>query len=162
MAVQAPPFLPFSPSLPPDDPVHGNGGASIAVTLRYAPIAFLLGMFPPVLEIDGHRVPASWGRVVQPVAFGSHRVHVHVPYLVPSRVGVAEATVAVPPGRTVELEYRAPLLSFLRGALGPPPQQYPGATGALILLIVTMVLGFCACAGLALSAGEPAQGGLYV
>jgi hypothetical protein len=75
-------------------------------------------------------------------------VHVHVPYLLPSRLGTAETTVVALPGRTAELEYRAPLLSFLHGALGPPPQKYPGLALTVVLLIIAMVLGICGCAAL--------------
>ena len=153
MATIAPPARPFTPGFPPVDTPRRDGGATIAVTLRYAPFAFLLRLYPPALEIDGQGVPARWGRVVQPVALGEHHVHVHVPYLIPPRIGAADTTVIAVPGRTVELEYRAPLLSFLRGAIGTPPQRYPGAAAAAVLLIVAATLAGCACVGLVLSAG---------
>lgn len=156
MAILAPPYRPFSPGFPPLDPSSGHGGATIAVTMRYAPLAFVLGMFTPVLEIDGKNVPAGWGRVTTPVALGEHHVHVHVPYLLPSRIGAAETTVVALPGRTSELEYRAPLLAFLRGALGPPPQKYPGLALAVLLLIVAVVLAVCGCLGI-LTAGGPGE-----
>ncbi|GAA2877250.1 hypothetical protein Acy02nite_62760 [Actinoplanes cyaneus] len=155
MAILAPPYRPFSPGFPPLDPARGDGGATIAVTMRYAPLAFVLGLFTPVLQIDGKNVPASWGRVTTPVAFGEHHVHVHVPYLLAARIGTAETTVMALPGRTAELEYRAPLLAFLRGALGPPPQRYPGMALAVVLLIGAMVLGFCTCLGIFTSGGPP-------
>ncbi len=153
MAILAPPYRPYSPGFPPLDPARGDGGATIAVTMRYAPLAVVLGLFTPVLEIDGKNVPASWGRVTTPVALGEHHVHVHVPYLLPARIGAAETTVVALPGRTTELEYRAPLLAFLRGALGPPPQKYPGLALAVVLLIVAMVLAICGCLGLFTSGG---------
>ncbi|MEU4564002.1 hypothetical protein AB0F72_36965 [Actinoplanes sp. NPDC023936] len=152
MATQAPPYRPVLPGFPPDDTAHGNGGSAIAVTMRYAPLAFLLAMFVPVLEIDGQPVPANWGRVVTSVALGQHHVHVHVPYLMPSRIGVAETTVLAVSGRTVELEYRAPLLSFLHGNLGVPPQRYPGLAAAVALLVLAIVLLGCGCIGIILSA----------
>ena len=148
MALQAPPYRPSSPGLPPVDAARGNGGSTIAVTLRYAPFAFLLGLYPPVLEIDGQPVPAFWGRVVTPVALGEHHVHVHIPYLMPARIGAADTTVLAVGGRTLELEYRAPLLSFLRGALGVPPQQYPGLVPAAFLLVAAVTLAACGCTGI--------------
>jgi hypothetical protein len=151
MATIAPPRRPYSPGLPPIDTSRRDDGSSIAVTLRYAPFAFLLRLFTPVLEIDGQDVPACWGRVVQSVALGEHHVHVHVPYPVPPRIGTAETTVLALPGRTVELEYRAPLLSFLRGAIGAPPQHYPGTTAAAALLATAVALLLFGCAGLLLS-----------
>ncbi|GLW31977.1 hypothetical protein [Actinoplanes regularis] len=156
MAILAPPYRPSSPGFPPLGPARGDGGATIAVTLRYAPLAFLLGLFTPVLEIDGRRVQAAWGRVSTPVALGEHHVHVHVPYPLPSRLGSADTTVVALPGRTCELEYRAPLLAFLHGALGPPPQKYPGFTLAVVLLIVTAILAVCGCAALLTAPGRRA------
>ncbi|AEV83276.1 hypothetical protein ACWT_2254 [Actinoplanes sp. SE50] len=148
MAILAPPYRPLSPGFPPLDPARGDGGATIAVTMRFAPLAFLLGFFTPVLEIDGRNVPATWGRVSTPVALGEHHVHVHVPSLLPSRLGAAETTVVALPGRTAELEYRAPMLAFLRGALGPPPQRYPGMALAVALLVAATTAVICGCFGL--------------
>lgn len=142
------------PGVPPVDTPRASGGSAIAVTMKYAPLAFLLGMFTPVLEVDGQDVPATWGRVVTSVALGPHLVHVHVPYLVPPRLGIAETTVVAPPGKTLELEYRAPLLSFMGGALGAPPQRYPGLIAAVVLLVIAVVLAVCGCLGLLLSAAS--------
>jgi hypothetical protein len=51
-----------------------------------------------------------------------------------------------PPGQFVELEYRAPLFSFSRGALGPPPQRYPGVGAVIafisICLLIIVILQF--------------------
>ncbi|GIF17235.1 hypothetical protein [Actinoplanes teichomyceticus] len=153
MAILAPPCRPFSPGFPPIDAARGDGGATIAVTMRYAPLAFPLGRFTPVLQIDGRAVPASWGRVTTPVALGEHHVHVHVPYS-PARFGAAEATVVALPDHTAELEYRAPLLAFLRGALGPPPQRYPGLALTVILLIIAVALTLCGCLGVLTATGR--------
>ncbi|SDT45180.1 hypothetical protein [Actinoplanes derwentensis] len=155
MATIAPPYRPFSPSLPPIDTPHRHGGSAVAVTLRYAPLAFLLRRRTPVLEIDGQGVPAHWGRVVQSVTIGEHHVHVHVPRpaKVSARGGAAETTVIALSGRTVELEYRAPLLSLLGGAIGVPPQRHPGVIGAWILLATVAVLVACGCVGLIMNAG---------
>ncbi|MFC4069597.1 hypothetical protein [Actinoplanes subglobosus] len=151
MAILAPPYRPSSPGFPPVDSSRRDDDSAIAVTLRHAPLAFLLRFSAPVLEIDGQGVPAYWGRVVQSVTLGEHHVHVHVPCVAPSRIGSADTTVVAVPGRTVELEYRAPMLSFLRGALGVPPQRYPGAAAATVLLLLTATLAVCACVGLFLT-----------
>ncbi|MEU4161525.1 hypothetical protein [Actinoplanes sp. NPDC026670] len=151
MAIVAPPYRPSSPGFPPVDSSRRDDGSAIAVTLRHSPLAFLLRLYVPVVEIDGQGVPAYWGRVVQSVALGEHHVHVHVPCLAPSRIGSADTTVVALPGHTVELEYRAPMLSFLRGALGLPPQRYPGAAAAAALLLCATTLAICACIGLFLN-----------
>jgi hypothetical protein len=53
----------------------------------------------------------------------------------------------VNPGQIVELEYRVPLWTFSRGALGPPPQRYNGVgvtvaimAAAVLLVIIWMVV----------------------
>ncbi|MEV4280463.1 hypothetical protein [Actinoplanes xinjiangensis] len=151
MATIAPPYRPSSPGFPPVDSSRRDDDSAIAVTLRHTPLAFLLRLYMPVLEIDGQSVPAYWGRVVQSVTLGEHHVHVHVPCIAPSRIGAADTTVVAVPGRTVELEYRAPMLSFLPGALGVPPQRYPGAVAASALLLLAATLAICACIGLLLN-----------
>ena len=87
----------------------------IAIITQYSAIfSPLFATRKPKLLVDGAEMPvAGWGR--------------------------ADYTVDVPPGQFVELEYRAPLFSFSRGAPGPRPQRYPGA-GAVIAFISICVL----------------------
>jgi hypothetical protein len=76
----------------------------------------------------------GWGRAVYPAPPGQYHLHVYLPYWLPSRAGPADYTVAVAPGQLVELEYKAPLFTFSRGSLGPPPQRYTGLRQRLPLL----------------------------
>ncbi|MEU7906899.1 hypothetical protein [Actinoplanes sp. NPDC049118] len=131
----------------PGHPPQGNGGGAIALTLKYHPIAFLLGLFKPRVEINGHQVQGGWTRTVLPVQPGQYHLHVHVPYLLPPRIGVADLGVTVHPGQTVELEYRAPMIAFMAGALGAPPQKYPGMAVSIVLLVVSLVMLLCVCGG---------------
>ena len=133
-------------------------GGALALTLKFNPLAFLLGLFKPRVELNGHPVQAGWGRTVVPVPPGQYHVHVHVPYLLPSRIGVADLPVTVYPGQTVELEYRAPMIAFLGGALGAPPQKYPGMAASIALLAVSLVLLLCVCGGFVLAAASSGSG----
>jgi hypothetical protein len=127
------------PSYPPPQPVnvqsyapqgHGQPAEGIAVTTRFFPLSFMLALFKPKVVVDGYETPAgSWGRIVVPARPGPHHVHVHVPYL--WRLGGADTSVEVYPGRMVELEYKAPVAAFSAGSLGAPPQKYNGV-GILI------------------------------
>jgi hypothetical protein len=140
-------------STPSPPPAYGQlGTAAVAVTTRYTWMTFVLALFKPYLAIDGRQVPAYWGRNVVPVAPGQHHVHVHVPYLLPRRVGTAETVVSVYPGQVAELEYRAPAIALLDGAIGPAPQKYRGMPAAIALMIVPLVLLLCACGGLGVAA----------
>ncbi|GAA1613891.1 hypothetical protein GCM10009828_047430 [Actinoplanes couchii] len=124
---------------PPTDP---NGGA-IALTAKYHGMTFILGLFRPLMLINGHKVPVSWGRTVIPMPAGQYHVHVHVPYLIPPRIGSADSVVPVYPGQVVEVEYRAPIIGWLDGTMGPPPQRHRGMGAGIALMIVPLVALLC-------------------
>ncbi|MBG0565691.1 hypothetical protein [Actinoplanes aureus] len=128
-------------------PYQGEA-AAITVTMKYSPLGFLLGLFTPVLVIDGQPIPAGWRRpIATTVVPGQHHVHAHVPYLIPRRIGKADLVVTAMPGQNVDLEYRAPLIVFMRGALGAGPQKYPGLVASILLLVVTLLLALCSFGG---------------
>lgn len=137
------------PQQQPQYPGQGpaDGQPAIVVNTMYMWLAFMLSFFKPKIFVNGQEFPAVWGRNVIPVPPGQHHVHVHVPYLLPSKIGPADATVPVQPGQPpVELEYRAPVFAFARGSLGAPPQQYNGM-GAMIGLTVGVFVVLCLCCG---------------
>jgi hypothetical protein len=137
---------------PPPTPPHAGG--AIAVTLKYHPLAFLLGLFKPQVQLNGHDVANAWGRQVIPVQPGQYHVHVHVPYLIPPRIGVADLPVMVHPGQTLELEYRAPMIAFMKGALGTPPQKYPGMVASILLIVFGLLIVLCVCGGIIIAAAN--------
>ncbi|MFI5932024.1 hypothetical protein [Actinoplanes sp. NPDC051494] len=124
-------------------PPAGPAGSAIALTAKYAWMTFILGLFKPFLAINGHRVPIGWGRTVVPVPPGQYHVHVHVPYLIPSRIGTAETVVPVYPGQVVEVEYRAPAIGWLSGSIGPAPQQHRGMAASIALMVGSLLLVCC-------------------
>jgi hypothetical protein len=141
---------PYPPAGPPP---AGNAGGAIALTLKYMPLAFMFGLFKPVVELNGHPAGVrSWGPQVIPVPPGQYHLHVHVPYLLPSKIGSADVPLYVAPGQTAELEYRAPTIAFLNGALGAPPQKYPGIIASYILMAVSLVILLCVCGGIVVGA----------
>ncbi|MFG1933635.1 hypothetical protein ACGFK1_23755 [Mycobacterium sp. NPDC048908] len=108
----------------------------VAVTAVYnRAFGTFFDFFEPRIFVDGVEASvAGWGRTAVPAATGSHHVHVHTKYFFPRRTGPADYTVDVPPGAYVELEYRAPIFTFSRGSLGPPPQRYNGVWPVVILV----------------------------
>lgn len=126
-------------------PPAGPGGSAIALTAKYSWVTFVLGLFKVFVTINGHQVAARWGRTVIPVPPGQHHVHVHVPYLLPPRIGPADTVVPVHPGQVVEVEYRAPLIGWLGGSLGPVPQQWRGVGASIALMVVPLVALLCVC-----------------
>ena len=127
---------------------------AIAVTARFIPLAWIFFFIRPAVAVDAVPVPGSWGRTVLPVVPGPHRVQVYVPYFLPPRVGRVETIVTVQPGQTVELEYRAPAWLFARGALGTPPQRYPGLLFLIIVFAAVALIGVCSCGIAVLSASS--------
>ncbi|OBK22275.1 hypothetical protein A5634_07835 [Mycobacterium asiaticum] len=101
----------------------------------------MLALFKPKILIDGYETPpAFWGRNVLPVYPGRHRVHVHVPYWLPSQIGPADTLVDVHPGQLVELEYKAPLWGYSPGSLGAPPQSYNGVGITVALMVAAFAV----------------------
>ena len=123
-------------SAPYAEPAEG-----IAITTQYsAAFTPFFGAVKPKIVLNDEVIPVwGWGRTVLPLAPGQYQLHVHTPYFFPKRAGRADHTVAVPPGQLVELEYRAPMFSFSRGSLGPPPQRYKGI-GAIIAMMTILLL----------------------
>jgi hypothetical protein len=114
----------------------------IAITTHYSPLTWLFATVRPKILLNGYEMAVpGWGRTVFPLSPGQYHVHVHTPYLIPTRVGPADYTTVVYPGQFVELEYKAPLFTFSRGSLGAPPQPYNG-TGAMIAVTAFVILMF--------------------
>ena len=118
----------------------------MVLTLKYHPLAFMLGLLTPVVTVNGQRIQARWGRNELPMPQGQYQLHIHAPYLIPSRIGTADTVVPVAAGQIVDVEYRAPVWAFSPGAIGPPPQQYNGmgamvaVWGACFVLVLLMII----------------------
>ena len=112
----------------------------IAITTQFSFLTWLYAMLKPKIFLNGYEMPVGgWGRAVYPAQPGQYHVHVYLPYWLPSRAGPADYTVAVAPGQFVELEYKAPLFTFSRGALGPPPQRYPGGAATIPSVVAVLI-----------------------
>jgi hypothetical protein len=114
----------------------------IAITARYSAVwTTLLATTKPKISFNGYETPGSdWGRTVFPLAPGQYHVHAYTPYFFPRRCGPADYTAVVNPGQIVELEYKAPVFTFFRGSLGPPPQRYKGVVALAAVLAVPVLL----------------------
>jgi hypothetical protein len=97
----------------------------IRVRVKFFPLAFLLYFFKPRLCLDGgepQTVP--WGETLLPAAPGHHQVRCYVPYLYLRHMGDSTIDVDVAPGGTADVQWRAPLVIFLKGKWSgtPTPQ----------------------------------------
>ncbi|MCW2565440.1 MAG: hypothetical protein QOD59_1644 [Mycobacterium sp.] len=128
-------------------PSYGQPHEGIAVTTRYFASSWLFAAVKPKILVSGLR-DAGLGMGTHRATTDSRAVpRARVRAVLLSAPGPADYTVAVNPGQIVELEYRVPLRTFSRGALGPPPQRYNGVgvtvaimAAAVLLMIIWMVV----------------------
>lgn len=118
-----------------------GGFQGVALTTKYLPLNWMFSFFKPVIEVDGQPVHGVWGANGIALPPGEHRLHIHVPYLLPSRVGEVDAAVSVAPQCATELEYAAPAWIFSKGSLGAAPQPYAGMGALIAAIVVPFILG---------------------
>lgn len=111
-------------------------GQGLVVNLVSPPMLLSwAGALIPVITINDWPLPtAAQGRNVVPVPPGAYRIHVHLPYFMPKKMGPADYEAVVSPGQWVEVEYKPPLWSFSKGSLGQAPQSYNGIVPVVALL----------------------------
>ncbi|MEU8177907.1 hypothetical protein AB0C14_33975 [Microbispora hainanensis] len=125
------PPTPWSQPPPPAPP-----GAHLVLDVKRHWMGFTLALITPTIMLNGYQVPGRWGRNVIPLSPGQYQLHVHLPYLLPARIGPADLTIWLQPGMALELEYRAPMWAYARGALGPAPQPWNGKGIVITLLAI--------------------------
>lgn len=77
----------------------------IDVHAEFFPLAFLLFLCAPVIEIDGVKHPKSWGRHRFDLPPGEHTVKVYFPYLMLPECGANSRTVTVEPAKRVLVKW---------------------------------------------------------
>ncbi|WP_245559741.1 hypothetical protein [Nocardia asiatica] len=109
----------------------------ITIDASYSVWAFLLALTKPKILVNGQRVPNTrWGANHIPVGPGQYHVRVATPWLFD--MGPANVTVPIADGQAARFYYKAPVVIFLNGAIGPVPQKAPGM---LFLYIVWALVG---------------------
>ena len=122
-------------------PRGGPPPQGIVLVTQYFALSWLFATVRPKVFVNGYEIPVwGWGRIVVPLVPGRYHLHVYTPYFFPTRVGPADYSVDVHPGHFVELEYKTPLWTFSRGALGPAPQRYPGIAAMTVFAAVMFLV----------------------
>lgn len=134
------PGQPYAQPYGVQPPVPPYAVQGLALDAKFFPMAWIFFLIKPVVEINGQAVPAQWGVNNIPLPPGQHHVHVHVPYILPSKIGSADLAINVAPQQTVPLEYRAPLWTFSQGSMGPAPQKYNGVGIAIAVMVVPVLI----------------------
>src|SRR5689334_20550782 len=97
--------------------------SQLRIITKYHWLTFMLAAFKPIAVINGHQVTLQWGDNVIPAPPGIHEITVYVKYL--WKVGTATITVDNTQG-VPTVYYAAPVIMFIKGALGYEPQKHPG------------------------------------
>ncbi|MFT4200375.1 hypothetical protein [Gordonia sp. (in: high G+C Gram-positive bacteria)] len=125
---------------PGQQPPPGALAQGLQLTTKFFPLAWILFLLKPKIEINGQPIPGRWGVNSIPLPPGQHHVHVHVPYLLPPRMGPADMLVTIAPQQNVPMEYRAPMWAFSKGSMGPAPQSYNGVGLTIAMMVVPFLL----------------------
>lgn len=128
----------------------GRFGPEGTIELTLQGSALTSNMLTPQVQIDGFPVPASYGLNRLPVPAGRHMVSAYATWIV--KYGQASYVVDVQPGQSVPVFYAAPMIQFLKGAMGPTKQKRGGKSFfivffAVVLLLVIAVAVIAAAAG---------------
>ncbi|MFF3668931.1 hypothetical protein [Microtetraspora malaysiensis] len=99
-------------------------------------LGFMMAVITPKIMLNGHQMLGRWGRNIIPLPPGQYHLHLHLPYILPPQMGPADLMIWLQPGMTLELEYRAPVWAYSRGALGPAPQPWNGKGAAIALTAI--------------------------
>lgn len=129
---------------------YGAGAPTGELVLNLRKPFGAVGMISPIVTIDGQPAGSTWGRNSFRVPAGVRQVDVAQSYL--WTYGRASQPVNVEPGRTSEIFYSGPTVTFgFGGALGTEPQKRPGTgllvglmvfVAALLLLVVVLAVAF--------------------
>jgi hypothetical protein len=123
---------------------HGQFGPEGTIDLTLQGSALTSNMLTPQVQIDGFPVPASYGLNRLPVPAGRHTVSAYATWIV--KYGQASYVVDVQPGQSVPVFYAAPMIQFLKGAMGPTKQKrggkgvFIGIFAVLLLIVIAIIV----------------------
>jgi hypothetical protein len=92
---------------------------TVKLVAKFFPLAFILFLFPPRVEVDGGAPQKiKWGENPLQLTPGQHHLTVYFPYLfIVPKAGKAETDITVAEGQTPTVTYKAPLIVFMKGKI---------------------------------------------
>jgi hypothetical protein len=102
--------------------------ATLEIKTGFFPLAFLLFLCTPTIEIDGKPERRSWGKSSFQVSPGSHRIRIFFAYLFKPECGANETDVTIVEGQTIRINYYMPPWMFSRGSIKVEQNTLPVAT----------------------------------
>jgi hypothetical protein len=92
-----------------------NGTVEVAVT--HSPLAFIYRFFTPTIEIAGTKERRPWGVHLFTLPPGTYCVAVSYPWLFAPECGKNSVWIALEPGQTRRVAYRAGLIRYVPGKI---------------------------------------------
>jgi hypothetical protein len=93
--------------------------ATVRITTRLSAVQSVLKAFPPRVSIDGGEEQSiPWRKTTDlSVPAGTHQLQIYFPYMLPSKMGLADIELSLEDGDTVELSYKPPWIRTRPGRL---------------------------------------------
>ena len=98
----------------------GQQPTGIEVRAKVFPLAFLLYLFKPTVEIDGQAIQAKWGSQFFPVIAGNHTLTFYFNYIF-GKCNRATTQITLSPGQVLVVTYKTRWLVFLPGIVEVQP-----------------------------------------
>jgi hypothetical protein len=118
--------------------------SQLLINTKYHWLSFMLAAFSPRAIINGHEIKLTWGDNFIPAPPGVHEITVYIQYL--WKFGQATITVDNTNGAP-QIFYAAPVINFIKGAIGFEPQKAPGVAATWIFTGVIFALILICCCG---------------
>ncbi|MCW3054656.1 MAG: hypothetical protein JWN14_3826 [Chthonomonadales bacterium] len=87
------------------------------VKLEYSPLAFIYGLFPVFVVINGTTIPAQWGTQFYPAVPGRYHLACYMNYLITKQAGINVVAVDLSPGQVIRVTWKAPHVVFMKGPM---------------------------------------------
>jgi hypothetical protein len=102
-----------------------QAATGIELRAKVFPLAFILYLFKPTIEIDGQAIPAKWGTQFIPVAPGTHSISVYFNYFFIKKCNRADTQITLAEGQVLQVTYKSRWLIFMKGLIDVAPWAPP-------------------------------------
>src|SRR5262245_22195867 len=105
----------------------------VEVKMEFFPLAFIYGLCPVFVVINGQTMPSIWGAQFFPLPPGRYNVGCYARYFLAPHCGWNPVDIEIGVGQVVRVNWTAPGIVFLKGTVwteliaSAPPPMPPGA-----------------------------------
>ena len=89
----------------------------IEVKTEFFPLAWMLYMCTPVIEINGQKNSRKWGKHFFELQPGEYTVKIYFPYFMQNECGANQTTITVSEGQVRKISYNMPPWMLAKGTI---------------------------------------------